>query len=287
VLGSLAAKRSSPKIMPIAERRKPTLGIRLWRHIEQEGLMRLYAQATEGMHGPLRRSEAYWHWLLCRRGYNQIYVAVESSPQADGEGDAESETIVGYAVMHRGRIVELIAYQQREDVKAELLARACGDAIERDEHVVRFDGPPGDGLHEVFKQAGGVHRWREAEGEQVFMMKLVEPLRLLHRLTDVLHQRAREAEISRPFELGFDVQDRRACLVGRRRSVRLEGGRLARSYLTCSPQGATLLLLGHRDAASLLASGRCSASTKAAASLAETLFPCVPLWYPPLDDLPA
>ncbi|MEQ8787565.1 MAG: GNAT family N-acetyltransferase [Pirellulaceae bacterium] len=284
MLSTLAAEKQAEKTVSVRESTAPRLRVRLWRHIEQERIMQLYADAAAASYGALVRSEAYWHWLLCRRGYDHIYVAVE---RAADEPAAEEEVIVGYAVMHRGRIVELVAQQQRGDVKAALLARACGDAIERDEHSVRFDGPPGDPLHAMFQQADGVHRWREVDGDLVHMVKVLDPLRLVRRLADLLHQRAREAALTRPFELGVDCEGNRFCLVGTRRSVRIETGRLGRSYLTCSPSGLTQLLLGHHDASSALAAEHCTASTRTAETVAAALFPRLPLWYPPLDDLPA
>jgi hypothetical protein len=46
-------------------------------------------------------------------------------------------------------------------------------------------------------------------------------------------------------------------------------------------------LLGHLDVRESIASGRLAASTGVAEELAGALFPRVPLWRPPWDDLPA
>lgn len=291
VLHSTARGRRLPSFDPLGESAHPVLNVRLWRHIEQDDLQRLYRAATDGAYGAPVRNDAYWHWLLCRRGYDRIYVAVESAASSSGASASSTasaaETIVGYAVMQRGRIVELIAEQQRGDVKAALLARACSDAIERDEHLVRYDAPPGDCLHPVFEQADGMCRWREIDDDEVFMINVFTPVRLLRRMADLLHERACAADLPRPFELGIDVGGRRLCLVGTRRSVRIRRGRLGRSYLVTDPQFFTQMLLGHHAATGVSAGERCKASTRVAVQIATALFPRLPLWYPPLDDLPA
>jgi hypothetical protein len=45
------------------------------------------------------------------------------------------------------------------------------------------------------------------------------------------------------------------------------------------------LLLGHLDIDEALADGRLRASTQVAAELGRVLFPRLPLWRPPLDEM--
>jgi hypothetical protein len=61
--------------------------------------------------------------------------------------------------------------------------------------------------------------------------------------------------------------------------------RLNRSYLSCNGAEFTRLLLGHVDIDDAVAAGRLVASTRVAHETAQVLFPQVPFWRPPLDDL--
>lgn len=53
------------------------------------------------------------------------------------------------------------------------------------------------------------------------------------------------------------------------------------------PRRFTRLVLGHGHVRETAFAGRLQASSRAALDLAESLFPCLPLWYPVWDDLPA
>jgi hypothetical protein len=262
--------------------------VRLWRHVEQDRLMQLYDGATAGSFGPLERSDTYWRWLLSRRGYDRIHVAVENVQHAPVRRDVDpAERIVGYSVMLRGRVAELVAEADRADVCRALLARACSDAIERDDHTVRYDAPPGDDWHRLLSDAGGTTCRREVDGGHVFMAKLLSPESFVSFLAPLLRERARAAGLSRPLELGLLIDGRRSTLSLTRRTARLETGRMGRSHLVCRGGKLAQLLLGHFDAAAALSEQRIAASTRAAAEAATALFPQLPLWYPPLDDLPA
>ena len=284
-LSATESPRSNHLLEGVWQHRLEPLTIRLWRHVEQSALMRLYDAATAGTFGPLVRSDAYWRWLLSRRGYDRIYVALEGTPKI--ELDDTQAPIVGYAAMKEGRIVELVTDPRRSDAAHQLVARACGDAIERDYHSLRLEGPPGDPLHRVFELAGGRHHHQESRNDHVFMVKLFDPLACIDLLRPQLFARAKDAELSRPCELGLLLGDERYCLIVGRRSVKLEAGKLGRSYLTCSKAQLTQLLLGHADLRSAVAAGQLAASTRVAAEIAMALFPRLPVWYPPWDDLPA
>lgn len=285
-LNALPSQRRLPLFDPEGDDNAAAgLRVRLWRHVEQDQLMQLYDDATTDSYGPLHRGDAYWRWLLSRRGYDRIHVAVEN---ATSKGGAEGpERIVGYSVMLRGRVVELAAEDDRDDVRRVLLARACSDAIEHDEHTVRYDAPPGDAWHRLLGDAGGTVCHREVDAGHVFMAKLVSPEAFVRSLAPLLLERARAAGLPRPFELGVQIDGRRSTLSVTRRTVRLEPGRMGRSYLTCRTSEWMQLLLGHLDAASALSEQRIAASTRAAAESAAVLFPQLPFWHPPLDDLPA
>jgi len=263
----------------------PELNIRLWRHVEQAALARLYSENTLLTYGTFVRSDDYWRWLLSRQGYERIYIAIEGPDKLDL--DDLLEPIVGYAAMKEGRIVEMMTSPNRPDAAVQLLVRACGDAIERDHHQLRIDAAPGHPLHQVFTQAGGSHVARESVGGDTTMVKLFDPLGFLRNLCSTLHERAKAASLPRPIELGLLLDGEKHQLAITRRGVRLETGRLGRSYLTCTTALLTQLLLGHLNVKQAVAAKHLSASTQIAAETAAVLFPKLPFWLPPLDDLPA
>ena len=265
------------------ESRAAPLSTRIWRHVERAALERLYAQNTRHACGPIQRSEEYWRWLISRRAYDAIYVAVEGPDKLD----LDETPIVGYAVTKGDRIVEIMADPRRPAARTQLLARICGDAIERDVHSMRLDAPPNDPLHRLFVSAGGQYRWREIDSGQALMAKLLDPLDFLSRLLPSLHDRAKNAGLQLPTELGLQIGETKLRLVLTRRTARLERGKLGRSYITCGLHDLTPLFVGHLDAKSLPPDGPWQCSTRTAADLASVLFPRLPLWRPPLDELSA
>ena len=264
---------------------RPPLTIRLWRRVELAALERLYDQNLAAGWGLVRRNEAYWSWLISRRAYDRIYVAIEGSDIQ--ELSASLAPIVGYAVVKEGRIVELVTEPQRDDVAAGLLARVCGDAIERDLHSVRLDAPPDCPLHEIMASAGGSFIGHQVDQGGVQLAKVFAPLKLLEQLCPVLHERGKQAELSRPCELGLLLGGEKHRLLATRRSVKLLSGKLGRSYLNCNHAQLTQLMLGHLDVAAAAESGRLTASTRVAIETAAALFPQRPFWRSPWDELPA
>lgn len=264
-------------------RRERRLSVRPWRQVELPALLRLYRQSGSEGHGMLDRSEAYWRWLISGRSFDQIFVAVEGPEQADA--DETGAPIVGYAVTRDDEIVELAIEPGRLDAARALLARACRDLIERDHHAIVYHGAPDDPVHGVFRQAGGAHVYHEAHQGEVFMVKLLDPDAMLQSLRGELYRRAQQAGVPASSEVGLAVEGRRWQLLLTRRSVKIAAGRLGRSYLRMNMAELTRLLLGHVDLDEAIAGGRVTASTRLAAETARALFPRLPLWRPPLDDL--
>lgn len=267
----------------------PELSIRLWRHIEQGALMRLYDQHLQRAYGAWQRSPDEWRWLISRRGYDRIYVAIEGRDRQ--ELDDECPAIVGYATMRERRIVELMTGDQRLDVAAHLLQRACGDVIEHSEHRVRLDTPPDHPLLRMLNLPAP-QRLSEADTGDVCMVRVFKPLALLAQLCPLLLDRARVAGLSLPCELGLLLDDQKYQLALTRRSVRVVPGKVGRSYLRCSLGDLVRLMLGHvdlREAAEngSRESGPYGFSTSLAQELAQALFPRLPVWLPPWDDLGA
>ena len=149
------------------------LHIRPWRRWEEGALVRIYRQNLPGMYGPPDRTPAYWQWLLRRHAYDEIYVALDGPDLWDLK---EARTpIVGYAVLKGHRIIELMTAPGRRKAAAELLAHACGDAIECDYHSVAMCAPPDSLWHDLFVPPGSDHRVLEAEGGEVCMAQDLGP----------------------------------------------------------------------------------------------------------------
>jgi hypothetical protein len=257
----------------------------LWRQVELAALTRLYNQNTERACGALVRTDAYWQWLVRRGGYERVYVAIDGPDK--WELEESLQRIVGYAATREGRILETLCERDHPAAATQLLARACGDAIEQDFHQVRVDAPPSDLLHTVLRAAGGRYCHHEADKGLVFMANLFKPRGFLKLVSHELAMRVKQAGLRRPCQLGIRLQDEKYRLEVTRRNVRLLKGTLGRSYISCSRYDAAQLLLGHLDLQEGISSGRIGVSTRVAQELAETLLPRLPLWRPPWDDLPA
>ncbi|MDA1053254.1 MAG: GNAT family N-acetyltransferase [Planctomycetota bacterium] len=277
-------QRHTPAHNPLAPDTIP-LNIRMWRHVELAALTRLYSQRTHDACGALSRSDAYWQWLVSRRAYDSIYVAINGPDKL--ELDDALTPIVGYAVMREGRIVELVTAPGHEDAAAQLLARACGDAIERDLHHVRLDATPDEPLHRILAEAGGRYCGDETDNGEVTMVKLFDPMQLLVESLDRMHERAKAAGLDLPCELGLMIEGRRYVISIRQRTVKLLHEKLGRSYLECRLTDLTQLLLGHLKVADAVDAGRLNASTRVATETANVLFPQLPFWRPAFDELQA
>ena len=267
------------------ELRRQPLNIRLWRHVELPALMRIYAQNTATATGPLERTEAYWRWLLGRKAYDHIIVALNGPDKL--ELNEATAPIVGYAVIRQNRVVELLSDPAHPTAGLQLLARACADAIERDQHDMILEAPPQDPLHKFLAEAGGQFHHHEADDQEVLMMRLAEPALIMRRFAPLLTERWQAAGLGRRCELGLVVGEEKHLLTVSGRGVRWAAGRLGRNYLACNRAEFTRLVLGHSDPAEAIAQNRLTASTQTALQAASALFPRVPLWRPPWDDLAA
>ena len=130
-------------------RRSPRIQVRPWRRWEEDSIARIYRQNMVGNYGMLERSRPYWHWLLERRTYDQVYVALDGPDLWDFK---ESSTrVVGYAAVKGEKIVELATAPDRRKAAMELLARVCGDAIEQDHRRIALHAPAGSPFWGYFR----------------------------------------------------------------------------------------------------------------------------------------
>ncbi len=236
-------------------------------------------------HGPLERTEAYWKWLLDRRAYDQLYVALEGPELLDM--DETSTRVVGYAATRGEQILELMAAPDRPRAAVELLARCCGEAIEHGRRCVLLHAPSSSPLLRVFDDADGGGPSGASEHGETSMMRLLNPLELLRRLCGEFDRRAVGACLPRPLDLGLLVEGRKYQLELSREGVRASSRRIGRSYLRLNLADFTRLVLGQLDWDAAVAEGRLECSTSLAREAGRALFPQLPFWRPPWDDLPA
>lgn len=257
--------------------------VRPWRQVELAGLMRTYQENTVGGAGAIHRTEAYWRWLVSRKEFDHIFVAINGPDKFEWESD--NQPIVGYAVTRRNRIVELMTSPEHPAAAVQLLARACREAIERDDDHVILHAPPDSPLHGWLLAAGGTRHYHESLQGEVLMVKLFDPSALLTALCDELRRRAEAAGLALPIELGLSIEGEKLLVCVTRRGVKLAHNRLGRSYLALNQAELARLLLGHGDVDEAIGQGRIEASTRIAQQAAAALFPRLPLWRSPLDEL--
>jgi predicted acetyltransferase len=261
---------------------RPPLSIRLWRHVELPSLMRVYSQNTLKAYGPLERSEAYWRWLISRKAFDHIIVAIHGRDRM--ELVDTNAPIVGYAVVRQGRVDELLASPDFSHAAVQILARACGDSIERNRHTIEVEAPPGDPLHRLMVEAGGTTNAGESDGGLVQMVKILDPDGFIKAIEPVLVERARAANLPADCELGLFVDGVKHTLTVTRRGAKLATGRLGRSYLALKGNEFTRLLLGHNEVTVPVEQERIVPSTQIALETARALFPRLPLWRPTWDE---
>ncbi len=266
-------------------RNRCRLNIRPWRRMEMPALTRIYYQNIRGAFGSLQRTDAYWNWLVDRQAYDHLYVALDGPDLLELEEN--HSPIVGYAVTRADEIVELQTAPNHRAAATHLLARACGDVIERNHNGIVLHAPAGNRLHKLFRSAGGRQHHEECCQGEVLMARLLDPLELLRRMAPELRCRAEENKLSLPAELGLTVDDRKFHLAVNRKTIEATTDKMGRSHLKLGEADFTRLLLGHLDWNRALADQRLRASTATALETGRRLFPQLPLWRPPLDDLTA
>jgi len=282
-LAQAGARELLAQIIPQAGTRGfQRFNVRPCRQVELPALMRVYLEGMRPAVGPLERSEAYWRWLISSRGYDQIFVAVDGPDRANLT--EEPARLAGYAVLRDAEILELGYLPDQPAAGARLLARACGEAIERDQHGVTLHAPEDEPLFSLFAAAGGTRLHHESDQGEVLMVKVFDPPAFLKRLCPILHARADAARLTRPCELGLLVEGQKYRLTLTRRSVKLSRHKIGRSYLSCNLAEFTRLLLGHLDLTEAMTRGRIECSTRLALETAQELFPRQPFWHSPWDD---
>ena len=243
---------------------KTGLVARRWRHVEQDELRELYEPWARAHAGSQVRSEEYWRWLLARHAHEYILVAEDRS--AGGK-------IVGYAVIRRGSLIELVS--ERDDARNLLLARFCMNAIEQGHHSVRMHAPPIDPIHSLVRD---MDRPVESKKWRVALAKLIS----LELFVDAMSESWLRLLNGRNIDLGIHCGSEKyqiAVVDGR---TQLTEGRIGRSYIRLNRRQLTSLILGQLD---LDDADVVKPSTRTAIENTKLLFPMRKTWRPPLDDL--
>ncbi|MBL8830392.1 MAG: GNAT family N-acetyltransferase [Planctomycetaceae bacterium] len=268
--------------------------IRPMRQVELPSLIKVYATVASGgsaEHVPCGmhdRTEAYWRWLVSRGGFDHIFVAMGGSDRR--AWDAFDSPVIGYVVVKENQILELVTMPTvdgeftREQIAEQLLARACHEAIERDQNMVQFHAPQSDRLFDLFRIAGGEIYQREQFLGEVPMVKLFDPAGFLSRIEPVLVERLSRAGL-KTAELGLSIEGEKHALSVSRRGVKFKPGNLGRNYLKLSEAEFVRLLLGHDDIATAITQKRVHAATRQSRELAKILFPELGMWRSPWDEV--
>lgn len=271
------------------KRRKAPLEIRTWRHFELDAIRTVYDKRAAVCWGPLLRSEAAWQWLVGRKAQDQILIAVDlknASPE-DSAGDLlrAGGLVTGYAIVRGSAIVEMMSLAEFPGARTQLLARACQDAMDRDHHSISLYTPAGDSLHELLVTAGGA--WiSDATSGQCWLAKLLALEKWVDRLYPLWHERARAADIARPFEVGFNLGEEGYRFTLTRRSARLERTRsLPAAQVACDRPALDSLLLGNLSAPAAVGAGRLRLSDPQLGPKLEAIFPPRLFWQSPLETM--
>ena len=92
------------------------------------------------------RTEAYARWLVSRKAFDSIIVALQGNDRYDLH--ETTAKIVGYCIQTGGRVLEVMADPKYQGLEREILARVCAEAIENDRQELIYESSPTDPLHE-------------------------------------------------------------------------------------------------------------------------------------------
>ncbi|EAQ80828.1 GNAT family N-acetyltransferase [Blastopirellula marina] len=257
------------------------LSIRLYRQVEFAGLTSLYERRFDDLLGAAVRTQEQWRWLLDRRGFQQLYVAIDGGNKLALDDDSK---IVGYAMTGGGQVLETVTAPGREDVATELLRRICGDAMERDQRVIYYHAPAADPLHRAVRSAAPPQR---PLSNSTVMVRWRHPLQSLAEHAERFRANLVKAGYPLPCDLGLHVDGEKHSLHFTERSGSLSDGKLGRSFIRLTQNDLVRLLCGDLNVPQALDRGDIFASTKMATDAAAAALKMPSLWFPPLEDASA
>lgn len=267
--------RSSPR------RGMAGLWIRLMRQVETEALVSLYDHSYHALQCGTARSAQMWQWLLQRKAFDALYVAIRGGNKL--ALDDAVERIVGYAIVKDQRILEVIGHPEHAEVQQALVCRICSDLYEGARRTFRLEAPARHPLHRVLR---GLERPPHLPPEEQILVRLNRPLQQLAERAPFLPQVALSQGLDLPLDLGLLVDGEKYCLRLGRHTAHLADGKLGRSYLELSTPQLVRLLLGDLPWGPPDGRAEVAASTQLALHAARRLFPYDPPWFPAIDQLP-
>lgn len=135
-----------------ANQARPSLLVRPWRMVELDALMRIHAARAGNRPGACVRDEERWSWLLTRQAHDRVYLALEGRDR--GTFDDINRRVRAYLTLRGQQVVELAGERGWEGALLDLVARACGDALESREGTISYEGAADDPLGTLFGSAG-------------------------------------------------------------------------------------------------------------------------------------
>jgi GNAT superfamily N-acetyltransferase len=266
----------------VRRRRLRHLRIRLWRHVELDAVRTVYRTSAANLWGSWLRPEPYWRWLVARRAHSEVIVAIDGPDEIN---NLQSQpNIVGYAVTHGSRVVELCTLPEYPGVALRLLARACRDAIEHDCRTLSIHVPATDPLHEVIVTAGGCWCTDAQNSGGTLMVKLIDPTRWIEAMYIQIQRRAKLAGLERPCEIVFATGRHKQRFVLTHRSSRLVRDDETPADVACSPETFSALLVGNLNVAQA-AQARLLRANRPMLDKLAVLFPPTLFWQSQFDML--
>lgn len=262
-------------------RKEEGLWIRLMRQVEAEALVSLYENSFRANQIGTPRSAAMWDWLLRRKAFDALYVAIRGGNKL--ALDDAIDRIAGYAIVKDQQILEVVTQPQEERVKVPLINRICSDLYEANQREFHLEAPAADAVHSILRQ---VPRTKISPPGEEILVRMPNPIQHLAEFCQVLPQRAAARNLELPLDLGLLIDGEKYCVHLGKRKGTLSDGRLGRSYLELSSGQLVRLLLGDLLLPSLVESGQLHASTQVALNTATKLFDYNPPWFPATDVLP-
>lgn len=273
-----ASKEKAP-LLP--SRSESELWIRLMRQVEAEALVSLYENSFKANQIGTPRSAAMWDWLLRRKAFDSLYVAIRGGNKLALE-DA-IDRIVGYAVVKDEKILEVVTQPNESGVKLPLINRICSDFYEADHPEFHLESPASDPVHELLK---GIPAAKSTPPGEEILVRMPNVIQQLAELSETLQQRAKSRGLELPLDLGLLIDGEKYCIHLGKRKGSLSDGKLGRSYLELNHAQLVRLMLGDLPVEQVIQQGQMIASTQVAANVAARLFDYDPPWFPAIDALP-
>ncbi|MBA2114542.1 hypothetical protein [Bremerella alba] len=273
------ASIEKPPLLP--SRSESGLWIRLMRQVEAEALVSLYENSFKANQIGSPRSSAMWDWLLRRKAFDALYVAIRGGNKL--ALDDAIDRIAGYAVVKDNKILEVVTQPNEKEVEHPLINRICSDLYEADHLEFYLESPASDPVHDLLKDIPAANR--TPPGEEI-LVRMPNPIQQLAELAATLHQRAKLRGLELPLDLGLLIDGDKFCIHLGKRKGTLSDGKLGRSYLELTHAQLVRMVLGDLPIEQVLQQGQMIASTQIAANAAVQLFDYDPPWFPAIDVLP-